>query len=152
MTHEMIQQKLFALYDGPLTEQERKLVEGHLAQCPECRKAIAQWKAVSARLFPAHTFSEAAEDFFVAKVMDRVRSSSMEAGRALWGLTLRWVLPLVGSAALAGWVFFSVLPDSTGLSSSNSLEAAFSSQPVYSASSGNGIMLASYSSSEEIVP
>ncbi len=150
MTHEMIQQKLFALYDGPLTEKERKLVEGHLAQCTDCRKAIAQWKAVSARLFPPHTYSEASEDFFVAKVMDRVRSSSLETGKSVWNLTLRWLVPLVGSAALAGWVFFSVLPDTTDLSS-NSAEAAFSSETTYPASTGNGVMLASYSS-EEIVP
>jgi anti-sigma factor RsiW len=151
MTHEMIQQKLFALYDGPLTEKERKLVEGHLAQCPECRKAISQWKALSARLFPAQPYSEATEDFFVAKVMDRVRASSLETGKALWGLALKWLLPLAGSAALAGWVFFSVLPDTASLSSNNTVEEAFSSQPTYSSSTGNGITLASYSS-EEIVP
>lgn len=151
MNHELIQQKLFALYDGPLTEKERKLVEGHMAQCPGCRKAIAQWKALSVRLFPPQTFSEAAEDFFVAKVMDRVRSSVPEKRQSLWSLTLRWLVPLVGSAVVAGWVFFSVLPDSSTFSSGNNVEAAFSSESSYPASSGNGVVLASYSS-QDIVP
>ncbi len=150
MTHETIQQKLFALYDGPLSERERKLVEGHLTQCPECRKAIAQWKSVSARLFPSQTFSEASEDFFVAKVMDRVRSSALDAGKSAWGWVLRWALPLVGSAVLAGWAFFSVLPD-TGLYSAPSADAAFSSYSSYASASGNGIMQASYSP-DEIAP
>ena len=150
MTHEMIQQKLLALYDGPLSEQERKLVEGHLAQCPECRKAIAQWKAVAVRLFPPQTFSEAAEDFFVSKVMDRVRSSTLEAGRSAWGWVLRWALPLVGSAVLAGWAFFSVLPD-TGFYSAPSADAAFSSYSSYASASGSGMMQVSYSP-DEIAP
>ncbi len=150
MTHETIQQKLFALYDGPLSEQERKLVEGHLAQCPSCRKAIAQWKAVSARLFPPQTFSEAAEDFFVSKVMTRVRISTLEAGKFAWGVILRWALPLVGSAVLAGWAFFSVLPD-TSFYSAPSADAAFSSYSSYASASGNGMMQASYSP-DEIAP
>jgi len=152
MTHEMIQQKLFALYDGPLTEQERKLVESHLAQCAECRRAIAQWKAVSARLFPVHTFSEAAEDAFVAKVMGRVRSAG-EKVESWTTLFFRWMVPLAGSAVVAGWVFFSVLSDSSSFSSTSSsnVEAAFSSDSSYSSGSGNGIVLASYSS-QDIVP
>lgn len=152
MNHELIQQKLFALYDGPLTEQERKLVEVHLAQCAECRKAISQWKAISARLFPAQTFSEVAEDAFVAKVMGRVRSAGEKAES--WGtLFFRWLVPLAGSAVVAGWVFFSVLSDSSIFSSnSNNLEAAFSSESSDAAGSGNGIMLASYTSSQDIVP
>ncbi|SRR5579871_1488865 len=150
MNHEMIQQKLFALYDGPLTEKERKLVESHLAQCAECRKAIAQWKAISTRLFPAQTFSEAAEDAFVARVMGRVRAAGekMES----WGtLFFRWLVPLAGSAVVAGWVFFSVLSDTSIFSSGGNEEAAFPSESSYSNASGNGIVLASYSS-QDIVP
>lgn len=151
MTHEMIQQKLLALYDGPLTEQERKLVEVHLAQCAGCRKAVAQWKAVSVRLFPAQTFSEASEDFFVAKVMDRIRSTSLEAGKFAWGMLLRWAFPLVGSAALAAWAFFSVMPESVGFSSTSSADAAFSSYTSYASASSNGMMQVSYSP-DEIAP
>lgn len=148
MNHELIQQKLMALYDGPLTEKERKLVEGHLAQCAECRKAVAQWKAISVRLFPAQTISEATEDYFVAKIMDRVRSTAQEKGISPAALIFRWLVPLVGSAVVAGWVFFSVLPGSTETSSNNSVAAAFSPDSSYTASAGNGFMLASYSSND----
>ncbi len=152
MTHEAIQLKLFALYDGPLTEKDRKLVESHLPGCPECQRAIAEWKALSAKLFPSTTLSEASEDFFVTKAMDRVRSASLESGKISWNLTLRWLVPLVGSAAMAAWVFFAVLGDSAELSSSPTVQTAFSSDSSYPASTGNGLVLASYSSSDEIVP
>jgi anti-sigma factor RsiW len=147
MNHELIQQKLMALYDGPLTEKERKLVESHLGKCPACRRAIAEWKVVSRGLFASPTFSEASEDFFVAKVMDRVRSSTPEKVQSPWSLTFRWLVPLVGSAVMASWVFFSVLPNSTGFSSNNSIAAAFSydSSPT---PVSNGIILASYSTNE----
>jgi anti-sigma factor RsiW len=137
-----------ALYDGPLTEKERKLVESHLAQCAECRKAVSQWKAIGARLFPAQTYSEAAEDLFVAKVMDRVRTSTLEAQQSLQNFIFRWLVPLAGSAVLAGWVFFSILPNSVPSSSNNSVSAAFSYDSSYTQSNGNGMMLASYSTSE----
>ncbi|HJT24708.1 MAG TPA: zf-HC2 domain-containing protein [bacterium] len=147
MNHDLIQQKLLALYDGPLTEKERKLVEGHLAQCRDCRKAVAQWKAISARLFPTQTLSEVAEDYFVAKVMDRVRSTAQEKGISPLTLIFRWLMPLVGSAVVAGWVFFSVLPGSAGASSS-SVAAAFSYDSSETSPTGNGIILASYSTNE----
>lgn len=150
MLHETIQQKLFALYDGPLTEKERKLVEGHLANCAECRKAIAEWKAISSRLFVTQTFSEASEDFFVAKVMDRVSSLSRQTLQTSWNLALRWLVPLLGSAAVAAWLLFTVLPDAPAFSSSPNVEEAFSSSSTY-ASTGNGMMLASYSP-DEITP
>src|ERR1039458_6362079 len=105
MNHEIIQQKIMALYDGPLTEKERKLVEGHLPQCYECRRAIAEWKAVSRRLFPPHAFSEASEDFFVVKTMNRIESASPKGGFLPQGFVLRWLAPLLGSAGVAAWVF-----------------------------------------------
>lgn len=149
MNHEMIQQKLLALFDGPLTEKERQLVEGHLAECAACRRAVAEWKVVSRSLFSSPTFSEASEDFFVTKVMDRVRSAAPLSGFALWRPTLKWLVPLVGSAAIAAWAFFSIMPLSD-LSSGSSLEAAYSNS--YNARSANGITPASYSTSDEFTP
>ena len=150
MLHQTIRQKLFALYDGPLTEKERKLVEGHLAQCRECRKAIAEWKALSTRLFPTRAFSEASEDFFTAKVMDRIRTGRIQPEKASWNLALRWLVPLLGSAAVAAWVFFAVLPDSSDLSSGANVQTAFTYDSS-SGSGGNGIRQVSYSP-DEIVP
>jgi anti-sigma factor RsiW len=151
MNHELIQQKLMALYDGPLTEEERKLVEGHLAGCSSCRRAVAEWKVISQGLFTSPTFSEAREDYFVAKVMDRVKSTTPETGFALWRPTLKWLVPLVGSAAMAAWAFASILPLSD-FSSGSSLESAFSNTSSYTVRSSNGITMASYSSSDEFAP
>jgi len=40
MNHDKIREMLFDLYDRPLTERERQMVEGHLPDCPECRQAF----------------------------------------------------------------------------------------------------------------
>jgi|HubBroStandDraft_1064217.scaffolds.fasta_scaffold77575_3 anti-sigma factor RsiW len=152
MNHEAIQQKLLALFDGPLTEKERKLLEGHLPQCAECRRAVAEWKVVSRKLFPAQAFSEASEDFFVLKVMNRLDSASQEKGFFSRGFALRWLIPLLGSASVAAWVFFTVLPDSTELVAPTNVETAFSSNFSYGTSTNNGITLASYSPTDNYTP
>ena len=110
MTHNEIKQKLFALYDGPLTEKERVLVEVHLSACPECRRAVGEWENISGALFTKPAFSEVDEDRLVAKVMGRIRPQSQ--GWTPWKTDLKWFLPVLGSALLAAWVFLGVLPDS----------------------------------------
>jgi anti-sigma factor RsiW len=108
MTHEEIQLKMFALCDGPLTSQERALVEGHLSQCRDCREALAAWKKAAPVLFPSLTVAEADEDRFTASVMDRVRAQ--EARENSFASSLRWALPLLGTAALALWVLATLVP------------------------------------------
>jgi anti-sigma factor RsiW len=110
MNHTEIKQKLFALYDGPLTEKERVLVEVHLSACPECRRAVGEWENISGALFTRPSFSEAAEDRMVARVMERIKPAP--APWLPWKSDLKWFMPLLGSALAAAWVFFLVLPNS----------------------------------------
>jgi anti-sigma factor RsiW len=121
MTHREIQEKLFALYDGPLTEQERALVEGHLAGCGDCRGSIAEWKRISETLFRLPAFSEAEEDRFVSKVMGRLEPAPPKRA-----FTLRWLVPLVGTAVAAAWVLFFVLPATPGFSSNSTVADIYS--------------------------
>jgi len=153
MKHDEIKQKLFALYDGPLSEAERTLVEEHLPSCAECRRAVEECRKISEVLFALPALSEASEDQFVARVMARLSPASdlkIPAAPSRWN-TLQWLLPLAGSAVAAAWVFFFVLSDSADLNPSANVETAFSSTAA-PASEGNGIMLASYSPSNDLLP
>lgn len=150
MNHDKIRDMLFDLYDRPLTERERLIVEGHLPDCAECRQAFGQWQQISRTLFALPAPSEAQEDLFVSKVMARV-TSTQPVTTFSWGYALRWMVPLLGSSIAAVWFFFTALSGTGGLSSSANVETAFSSDSSYTASSGNGIVLASYSP-DEIIP
>jgi anti-sigma factor RsiW len=109
MNHELIKEKLFALYDGPLTEQERKVVESHLSQCPECRRTLAEWRVLSKRLFPKVAFSEASEDIFTLSVLQKLEPYRAPAPLFSRNFVLRWGLPALGVAALSAWFFLSSL-------------------------------------------
>jgi anti-sigma factor RsiW len=133
MNHEMIQEKLFALYDGPLTEQERKVVETHLSQCPDCRRAVAEWKALSKRLFPKVAFSEASEDLFTLSVLRKLETYQAPVSLFDRGFLLRWGLPALGVAAMTLWFFLSTVNTNSGLVEEPA-EAAF----TYAGSSNSG--------------
>jgi anti-sigma factor RsiW len=136
MNHSEIQQKLLALYDGPLSEKERPLVEQHLVSCPDCRRVVGQWKRASEVLFTKPSFSEADEDAFVNSVMSYVREIPAPQSFS-WGVTFRWLVPVAGSALLAAWAFFTVLSDTKNLDQQASVETFFSEeQPDYHTSLG----------------
>jgi anti-sigma factor RsiW len=136
MNHSEIQQKLLALYDGPLSEKERPLVEQHLVSCPDCRRVVGQWKRASEVLFSKPSFSEADEDAFVASVMSHVREIPVRPAFS-WNVTFRWLIPLAGSALLAAWAFFTVLSDTRSMNQQASAETFFSEeQPDYHTSLG----------------
>jgi anti-sigma factor RsiW len=111
MTHEEIQLKMFALCEGPLTAKERTLVERHLSECEDCREAVAGWKRAAPVLFPQVSVSESQEDRFVDSVMRRV-SVTQEPAASFLG-SLRWTLPLMGTAALALWMLATLVPPQT---------------------------------------
>jgi anti-sigma factor RsiW len=145
MKHDEIKQKLFALIDGPLSEQERALVEEHIPSCRECAKALEEWQKISGVLFSLPAFSEAAEDQFVSKVMARLSPAfglQTPAAPSRWNI-LQWLVPLAGSAVAAAWVFFSVLPGTPGLSSTASAENYFSDNDSSYSASQSGIVPAS---------
>lgn len=152
MNHDEIKERLFDLYDRPLTERERRLLEAHLPGCDECRRLFEQWQGITRTLFPAPAFSEASEDLFVSKVMARVRSLPQPAVWS-WSLALRWLMPLAGSTLAAAWVFFSVLPQTPGIStdagnlayfSDNNSEWTTASWSVLPVADSNEEMVVSY--------
>ncbi len=152
MTHDEIKEQLFSLYDGPLTEKERVSFEGHLSTCAECKRSIQEWESVSTTLFPEPAFSEASEDIFVAKVMARVSTAASKASESYSyrDLALRWLVPLLGSATAAAWVFFFVLPGIPGLSTDANGPAFFSSNASNITTSSWSVVPVT-SSNEEIV-
>src|SRR5258708_3327636 len=109
MNHDKIREMLFDLYDRPLTERDRQLVEGHLPDCAECRQAFEQWRKISRTLFALPAPSEAQEDLFVSKVMARVATAAQPVTVLSWGNTLRWMVPLLGSSIAAVWFFVAAL-------------------------------------------
>jgi len=127
MTHEELKEKILGLYDGPVTEKERVWADNHLLSCADCNHAVEEYKSFAATLFAVPALSEAQEDIFTAKVMARVKTASTEAAQSVLDITVRWFIPLLGSAAMAAWVFFSVLPDTPSLSTAMNGSAFFSS-------------------------
>ena len=149
MKHEEIKQKLFALYDGPLSEKERVLVEDHLPSCPECQMAVEDSRQIAGVLFSSPSFSEASEDLFVSKVTARINLEKQpQASPSRWN-TLQWLLPLGGSAVAAAWVFFSVLPGTPGLSAGTAAENYFADSDASLSSSQLVVIPAS--TTEELV-
>lgn len=150
MNHDEVKEKLFDLYDRPLTERERRLVESHLPECSECRHVLQQWQKITRALFPAPAFSEAQEDLFVSKVMARVAAVRSTNRILSWDFVFRWLMPLVGSTIAAAWVFLSVLPQTPGL-------YADSNNTVFLSDNNAGLAPASWSvlpvadSNEEMV-
>ncbi|HXL73880.1 MAG TPA: hypothetical protein VN963_09675, partial [bacterium] len=66
--------------------------------------------------FAVPSFSEAEEDIFTAKVMTKVKTLSPRSIESARDVIVRWFIPLLGSTAVAAWVFFSVLPSTPELS------------------------------------
>src|ERR1041385_7350131 len=134
MKHDEIKNKLLALYDGPLTEKERVLVEEHLPTCQECQNAVEASRKIAGVLFASPSYSEASEDLFVSKTMSRIHSEiEAQAAPSRWNI-LQWLAPLAGSAVAAAWVFFFVLPGTPGLSTASYFENFFTGEETTSAS------------------
>ena len=116
MTHDKLKEKILGLYDGPVTEKERVWAETHLSSCFDCRLNVEEYKNLSSFLFAVPSFSEAEEDIFTAKVMTKVKTLSPRSIESARDVIVRWFIPLLGSTAVAAWVFFSVLPSTPELS------------------------------------
>ena len=94
---ELIQKKL----DGDIAPDDRRRLEGHLADCADCRKALSQHEWIAETLAAA---SPAGEARVSAAVMERIRA---RRPRLQWGLAVAAaaacvvlaVLVLVGRSA-----------------------------------------------------
>jgi len=116
MKHDELKEKILGLYDGPVTEKERVWAETHLSSCSDCRQNVEEYKNLSGFLFAVPSFSEAEEDIFTAKVMAKVKTLSTHSAESARNIIVRWFIPLLGSTAVAAWVFFSLLPSTPELS------------------------------------
>ena len=104
MDHNAIKDQLFALYDGELDAPVKKEVESHLAGCMECRELYQNWAKTAKVVFK--TAKPEASEFFVHRVMERVHA--LETSRpgfdwkqkVSWNISLPWLVPVVGLAAM----------------------------------------------------
>lgn len=98
MTHDATRAHVFALYDGELAGEARRVAQAHLQQCLECQEAIAGWKQAAGVCFrfPEVQTSEA----FVDRVLDRIAAAQRRPFVSIWKPTVRWLIPALGLAAL----------------------------------------------------
>ena len=104
MNHEILKDKLFVLYDGELSGEDRRLIENHLAGCADCSRTHAQWQRTAKAFFrvPQVEVSEA----FVQRVMDRIKEDIKEKESPLrevpipWTVRIRWMVPALGLACV----------------------------------------------------
>ena len=92
--HELMKDKVLALYDGELSTAESKEAQAHLESCTECSQAYEKWEK-TAKLFFKGIKSEASEAF-VFRVMERVEALESPRKSRPWVITLRWLAPAVG--------------------------------------------------------
>ncbi len=97
-----IREQLSAYIDGKLSAEEVKLVEGHLAECPQCSAALSDIKKVVAHLQGLEQVEPPA--WFTQKVMARVRSTeraSERKGLLNWFFRPLYVTAPIGALATA---------------------------------------------------
>ena len=126
MSHDQLREKLWALYDGELSIPERRELEHHLEDCEECLLTLSQWQRTSAALFPKAESPKLSGELFTQKVMAQVRSLPQPKKLSWWRGFLPWMTSLLGSAAIAGWVLFYVMPATPGLSWGSNASSFFS--------------------------
>jgi|SRR5579859_3578696 len=126
MSHDQLREKLWALYDGELSIPERRELEHHLEDCEECLQALSQWQKTSAALFPKAEPFKLSGEVFTQRVMAQVRPLPHPNKLSFWRSFLPWLSPVMGSAAVAGWVLFFVLPATPGLSLGPNASSFFS--------------------------
>ena len=115
MDHQTIKEQLFALYDGELDAAARKEIESHLGGCTECREIYERWTKTAKAFFKAPTVHPS--EFFVRQVMGRIQGSEVPRRVPTWNITLRWLVPVIGVAAM----FFVVMRPAPNLFSMDAL-------------------------------
>lgn len=97
MDHHELKELVSDLLDGELEAGQRRLVEGHLASCDECRRLLDDWKAARRAFFPApRRPSQAETEAFVSRVMARMPAAEpaqAPADEPTFRLDWRWLVP-----------------------------------------------------------
>ncbi len=97
MDHAVLKEKVFALYDGELSGEERQQVGAHLQECAECRGRVERWTAVAKVFFKEPR--PLASEFFVQRVMDRIGLLNRPRPALQWNIAWRWLVPALGATA-----------------------------------------------------
>ena len=107
MNHQDLQEKIFALYDGELSDPDSREVRAHLEVCPECREGYTRWEVLASVFFKAPQIHPS--EPFVRKVMARIEALEEPCGRKRRALVLRRLVPALGVCLIVG-LFVWALP------------------------------------------
>ena len=92
---------LSAYHDHQLSAKETRRVDGHLATCADCRKALAQWDTDRARFAAAYAESTGGVDLRTA-VLEELRTMKPSTTHISLSLAkFRWLLGTTAFAAVA---------------------------------------------------
>ena len=98
MDHELMKERVLALYDGELTGDVRREAENHLAGCAECRRSYEQWRSMAKGLFRDPQVQPS--ELFVSWVMERIDALERFRHAVPWTIRLRWAVPAMALASL----------------------------------------------------
>jgi len=90
---------MFYLYDGALSGEEREDAEIHLKRCAECRRAIADWRALSGVVFRPQTVLISPD--FSGRVMSRIKAEECEVPGFFRRLRPYFSIPRLAAGAVA---------------------------------------------------
>lgn len=128
-------EELSATLDGVLENAARERAERHLAECAQCRKALADLAAQDTALRPLleHDPGEAYFENFAARVEDRIRAAGLRGAQSRLGSDgwlgwlsaprrLAWVGAVAAVAVGAGIVMLTTRPQPSLMQSPELLE------------------------------
>lgn len=98
MDHSDMKEQLHLYHDGELSASGRAAVEKHLESCAECRARLERFRSLSRALSAGQL--PASSEFFVDRVMARVRESRVTARPRIQWVPIRIFAPLTAVAAM----------------------------------------------------
>ena len=98
MDHEVMKERILALYDEELAGDARREAENHLSGCAECRRSYEQWQRMAKGLFRDPQVQPS--ELFVSRVMERIDALERPRHAVPWTIRLRWAVPAMALASL----------------------------------------------------
>lgn len=130
MDCQQVRLTLSAFQDGRVLDEDRRLIQEHLARCPRCAERLAQLeivrqsvKALAARTMPSHLVfalrslasREAARRRYYAGIRGAVKAAAERASFRLSNLMRPVALPAAGGLVSAVFLFTLVLTNFQGI-------------------------------------
>jgi anti-sigma factor RsiW len=101
MDHSQIKLKLFDYLDGPISREDKRIVEEHLQACTDCRNQLENWSHISRTVL--QPLKAVQTDLFVQNVMRQVRAYDQKEDAVQWRHFLRWAFPIL-AFSVSGFV------------------------------------------------